>query len=498
MKQLLWLLIVLTGLPASGQYDYSLSCERAHALVTSLRFEEARIVLDSVKSDDPGNLVPILLENYIDFLTIIVGENETEFNKLEHRLNDRIDLLKEGDKSSPWYRSTIAQVYLQWAFARVKFGEYFTAGREIRRAFLLLEENRELHPGFLPDQVGLGIMHALIGSIPDNYRWIANLFSMGGSVEQGRDELLDVLHRADADGYPYLRDEALFFISFVELNLQADMLKAQELLPYYGDGTSENLMLVFSKAKILMRTSRNDEAIELLLARPKGEAYFPFYYLDFLTGLAKLNRMDEDAHLYFLRFTMNFKGNAYVKEAYQKLGWHCLLQGKTEAYHEYMQKVIRYGNDFADGDKLALAEAESGRLPNTCLLRARLLYDGGYYPEADSVLDNFNCLLESDRDRVEYPYRKGRIAHARGEHATAIAWYEEAISKGEDMLYYFAANAALQTGNIYEMQEKYDLAEDLYKRCIRMPNREYRRSMQQKAKAGLNRLKDKRKNSSVN
>ena len=47
MKQLLWLLIVLTGLPASGQYDYSPSCERAHALVTSLRFEEARIVLDS-------------------------------------------------------------------------------------------------------------------------------------------------------------------------------------------------------------------------------------------------------------------------------------------------------------------------------------------------------------------------------------------------------------------------------------------------------------------
>ena len=152
----------------------------------------------------------------------------------------------------------IAQVYLQWAFARVKFGEYFTAGREIRRAFLLLEENRELHPGFLPDQVGLGIMHALIGTIPDNYRWIANLFSMEGSVEQGRDELLDVLKRADAEGYPYLRDEALFFISFVELNLQADMLKAQELLPYYGDDASENLMLVFSKAKILMRTSGND------------------------------------------------------------------------------------------------------------------------------------------------------------------------------------------------------------------------------------------------
>ena len=101
MKQLLWLLIVLTGLSASGQYDYTPSCERAHALVTSLRFEEARIVLDSVKAVDPGNLVPILLDNYIDFLTIIVGEDEAVFNRLEPRLHDRIDLLKEGDKRSP-------------------------------------------------------------------------------------------------------------------------------------------------------------------------------------------------------------------------------------------------------------------------------------------------------------------------------------------------------------------------------------------------------------
>ncbi len=91
----------------------------------------------------------------------------------------------------------IAQVNLHWAFASVKFGEYFTAGREIRRAFLLLEENQELHPDFLPDKVGLGIMHALIGTIPDNYRWIASLFSMNGSVELGRLELFKVLEQAE-------------------------------------------------------------------------------------------------------------------------------------------------------------------------------------------------------------------------------------------------------------------------------------------------------------
>ncbi len=491
MKQLLWFLILILSVPVFGQYSYSPSCVRAHALITSLRFEEARSVLDSSKTDHHENLVPILLENYIDFLTIIVGENEIVFDSLEHNLRVRIDRLQDGDKSSPWYRSMIANVYLQWAFARVKFGEYFTAGREIRRAFLLLEENAEQYPDFLPDKVGLGIMHALIGTIPDNYRWIASLFSMEGSVEMGRSELLDVLQHADDEGYPYLKDEALFFLSFVDLNLQADKSKAQELLAYYGENSSKNLMLVFSRAKILMQTGQNDEAIDLLLSRPRGEGYDPFYYLDFLTGLAKLNRLDDDADAYFLRFTANFKGNAYVKEAYQKLAWFWLLQGQPDGYHSYMQKVRNYGNDFADGDKMALDEAESGAAPNPCLLKARLLYDGGYYLKADSILDHFDCLLKTDRDSVEFPYRKGRIAHSRGEYAIAIKYYDETINLGEQMSYYFAANAALQAGNIYELEKDFELAAEYYKRSMRMPNKEYRRSIQQKAKAGLNRLKDK-------
>jgi len=493
MKQFLWLILLIISVPVMGQYDYSPRCVQAHALITALRFEEARSLLKAEKANNPENLISVVLENYIDFLTVIVGENEDVFDSLERRFSERLRLLKKGDKDSPWYRFTVAQVNLQWAFARIRFGMYFTAAREIRKAYLLSEENQELHPGFLPDKVGLGIMHALIGTIPDNYRWIANLFDMQGSVEQGRMELFEVLEQADIEGFPYLRDEALFFLSFVELNLQPDKQKAQDLLAFYGEHASENLMLVFSKSKILMLTAHNDEAITLLLNRPRSEAYYPFYYLDFLTGLAKLNRLDDDARLYFLRFTTNFNGNAYIKEAYQKLAWHWLLQGQIDRYHEYMNKVTLYGNDFSDGDKLALAEAHSGEVPNICLLKARLLYDGGYYHMADSILDRSDCDLISERDSTEFLYRKGRLAHARNNHLSAIKWYHEAINAGENLPYYFAANAALQIGTIYESNGDFVLAGEYFKSCLKMPNKEYRRSLQQKAKAGLNRLKDKEK-----
>jgi len=117
-----------------------------------------------------------MLTNYIDFITLIVGEDEVVFDSLENLRPEWVRQLKNGEKDSPWYRTLNAQMNLQWAFARLRFGEYFTAAREIRKAYLLLEENQELYPGFLPDKIGLGIMYALIGSIPDNYRWIANLF----------------------------------------------------------------------------------------------------------------------------------------------------------------------------------------------------------------------------------------------------------------------------------------------------------------------------------
>jgi len=252
-------------------------------------------------------------------------------------------------------------------------------------------------------------------------------------------------------------------------------------------------MLLFSKAKILTHTASNDEAIDLLLSRPRGKDFYPFYYLDFLTGLAKLHRLDSDADHYLLRFTANFRGRAYVKEAYQKLGWHALIQGHPDRYHDYMDKVLLYGNDFADGDKMALAEAKSEEMPNVCLLKARLLFDGGYYLEADSVLNNMMCLLEDVRDSIEYPYRKGRVAHEMGEADAALQWYDETITLGWDSHYYFAANAALKAGNICESELRYDRAEYYYRKCLNMPNREYRRSLQQKAKAGLNRIRDKKK-----
>lgn len=492
MKSILFSILLLCSVLTYGQYDYSERCIKAHQLITKLQIDSARLIIQEEKINNPENLIPVLLENYIDFLTIIVGEDKEEFKNIEYRKSERLKFLEKGDKSSPFYKSSLAHIYLEWAFARVKFEEYITAAREVRKAFILLNENQEEYPGFLPDKVGLGILHALVGTIPDNYRWVANLFAMDGSVQLGREELLEVLETADERGYPYLRDEALFFITFIDLNLQANAKRSIELLPYYDDVSDDNLMMVYAKSRILLQSGYNDQAIELLIHRPKSKSYFPFYYLEYLTGLAKLNRLDENAAMYFLRFTANFKGTSFVKSAYQRVAWSWLLRADTGMYNSYMNKVAKSGDDFIDGDKIAMAAANDGGIPNVCLLKARLLYDGGYYNRADSVLNDASCSLSSDRDKTEFPYRKGRISQSMGNTEEAIEWYNQTMQIGSSQKFYFAANAALQVGNIYESAGNLNLAEEYYKKCLKMKNQEYKTSISQKAKAGLNRLDDKR------
>jgi hypothetical protein len=71
-----------------------------------------------------------------------------------------------------------------------------------------------------------------------------------------------------------------------------------------------------------------------------------------------------------------------------------------------------------------------------------------------------------------------------------LKYYELTISFSEETERYFPANAALQSAYIYESQGNRTEAEKMYKLCFEIEYSEYRSSITQKAKAGLNRLEN--------
>jgi hypothetical protein len=67
-------------------------------------------------------------------------------------------------------------------------------------------------------------------------------------------------------------------------------------------------------------------------------------------------------------------------------------------------------------------------------------------------------------------------------------YYQTTIDQGKEASYYFACNAALQIGRIYESKKNLNKAKEFFNRCLSMKPDEYRNSLHQKAKAGLNRI----------
>ena len=480
-----------------AQFSFDENCQHVYQAVIALQFTEARRLIDAEKKTVPSNLLPVYLENYIDFLTLFIGEDRNLYEVLREKKSDRIDRLESGNRDSPWYNFCLAEVHLQWAFARIKFGDYSAAAFEIRKAHALFSANAERYPAFMINRIGLGVVHVVAGLIPENYRWVASLMGVDGSIETGLNEIRQVAEYTGSDNITLLyKPESMFFLAFMAANLQKNKKEALPVLRFLNSQENDmhlpaSPLLIFAKATILMKNGQNDAALSTLRQRALLPPHFPFHYLDFLEGMARLNKLDYSAARYFEQFTVNFKGQNYIRSAWQKIAWISLLRGDTVKYHQTMDLVKSRGVSQVDEDRQALSEATRGVGPNVFLLRARLLSDGGYYSKAlDELLGNsIKTLVRSKHDLVEYNYRLGRIYHESGNSAKALGYYRQTIQRGKTEPYYFAASAAYQMGMIFENNGDWSKADSAYRVCLSINTPEYKTSLGQKAKAGLNRVK---------
>lgn len=472
-----------------GCYDFNERCRRAYDLLFALRLDEGLALLETEKRLNPGNRMPWFLANYADFFTCYITEDPAQFAAREPNKALRLDALRQGTGSSPWARYAEAELHLQWALARLKFEQYLAAFREIRKAYKLLEENRRRFPDFRPTYKSLGLLHAIIGAIPDQYQWGARIVGLDGDIGQGLAELDALLAWAREDGDYAFEQEALVYRALMALYLDND---PEGAWAYSAEGLAleGHLLNHFVAASVAMRTGRNDEAIRLLEAAPRGPGYLDFPYLDFMLGLARLRRLDADADRPLRRFLDDFGGANYVREAWQKLGWHELVRGNEAGYRRAMDGCLAHGTSVIDDDKQAEAEARRGVPPHPALLRARLLFDGGYYARALRELEG-RSVDDFDRpeERVEFSYRAGRIYDEAGLPDKAIPYYEATLVRGAGLPLYFAANAALHLGQIHEEAGRVADAEAAYRRCLQLKDHAYASSISSKAKAGLNRLR---------
>jgi len=481
------LLLLLSGKVFGQHFTMTEDCRSAYSQLLDLEFAKADRKLQQIRSADPKNLMPLYLEDVRDFLLIVVTEDEAEFEKRKDLRSERLKQF-ENAPESPYKRLAIGETHLHWAFSMIRFGEYLSGAREINRAFRSLEENTKKYPDFLPTYKGMGLLHTLIGTVPDNYKWATKLMGVDGTIETGIAEMESVVSRSKGNiQHKELRKETLFLLSFLHINLLNDPAAldriSNDLKPESGP------LMDFAKASMAKKNGRSDDAISILTSstaqRPNA-----FPYLSYLLGELKLSRMDKDANVPLEQYVNTFKGKSYLKAAKQKLAWHALLITKnTPTYRMWMKRVLENGSSMLDEDKSAQDEAESGQLPNVVLLKARLQFDGGYYLQAlETLINSDRKAIAKEDEELEFTYRLGRIYHEWGKYQEAIPYYLMTIEKGKHSKRYFAANSSLQLGLIYERLGKKNQALASFNACDDFDNTEYRNSIIQKAKAGIGRL----------
>ncbi len=476
--------------------DFNGNCRKAYHQIICLRFDEARRTIDTEKTARPSNTIPYLLDNYIDFLTVMIGEEDKDLERMRQNRDSRLQQLVKGDPSSPWFLYCQADLYLQFGFARVKFGEYVSAAMDINRAFRLLEQNNRKFPDFTPDKIRLGLLHALVGTVPDKYTWAISALDFKGTIPQGIRELSDAYTTCrKSSPYDFLLPEASFTLSLATMNLSGDRKAINRIIdefksPELATLLHQSPLVCYTLANLDLKSGRNDQAIDLLENRPQGSGFFPFSYLDYLLGVAKLNRLDGDAYLPLMKFVGDFRGRNYIRSAYEHLAWYYLVQNDAPKARFYMDRIRLRGYSMVDNDRQALKNAEKKDPPDPLLLKARLLFDGGYYDKALSELNLFGSSpgMSQPRLKLEYTYRNARTCDELEKTDEAIEWYTKTMNLGSSDPSYFAANSALHLGLIFEERKSFDQARQNYKKCLAMDFDEFHFSITQKAKSGLNRI----------
>lgn len=487
---LFFALLIAVFSKAEKVYEFNSTCQQAYQEITKLKLNNGLALLEKAKKQNPDNLIPVILESYADFFELFFNEDAAQYKAKKNVIDERIALLKSGPESSPFYNFCLCVAYVHKAVIAIKFGENFTAGIDVRKAYQYIKANKKQFPTFTPNDLLYGSLETIMGTIPKGYKWLTNLLGMKGSVAEGMQTLRNFNYSND----PYARlmsTESSFLYGYLLFHIEN---KKDETLQFIKDKRLDvvnNHLLAFMAANLSKNNRQTEAAKNIILNRNKSPEYFQTEVWNYELGYCKLHHLEiPEAIQYFEQFVKNFRGKFYVKDVYQKISWCYFLEGNNAAAQAARNNVISKGNTLTDADKLALKEAQSGKWPNALLLRARMLNDGGYNNEALQLLigktqNNFS----KEEDKLEFIYRLARINDDLKKDAEAIQYYLTAMQLGQQRTEYYAARSALQIGLIYERKGNKTEAINYFKKCMDMEDHDFKNSLDQKAKAGIARCK---------
>ncbi len=453
--------------------------------ISALKLPEATSLLQQEISKDPTNLSSIYLANYIDFYELFFNEDASLFAKQKPLQAKRIDLLNKLPNASEHKQYAKGVHYFQWALVKLKFKEYFGAAQDMRTCYLLMKENKKKFPNYSPPDAYIGAIETVIGTIPPTYKWVATILGLSGNVNTG---IAKVQAAQLQPNKPYAMD-VLFLYTYIQQYFGKQQSLVWQTINGFRNEASSNRLLTFLIANIAINQNKAEDALQVVNANNTKAGFMQMPILNMEKGIALLYKQDKECVTYLNKFLDQTKGNFYKKDACYKICMYYASQNNMALAEKYRLRIATIGNTEADADKSAQAFYKNRDYSSPELLQARFLFDGGYYQKCQETLDKIRQKPnKTELENLEYSYRQGRLYQEIKNYTQALIFYNATLQIGENKAAYYAARAALESGNIKEEQKDAAEAGRYFKKCLAMRNHQYQSSIDQQAKAGLQRL----------
>lgn len=464
-------------LTAVAQQNISLSQSKAHELALDLQWTEAR---NLVKDNSPYS---IYITSLCNTLELLINEDKRLLNAYELTFEKQLAELEHQPNGAEVLFAK-AELQLQWAFVYLKFEQEFDGAFKLRKAYQLAAQVRKKYPDFLPILKTHGLLQILLGAVPEKYDWVLRMMNMEGTTQTGLAELQQV-----SKANSFVSIEASIFLALIHGYITQEPLIAKTYISELITEYPFTSLISFVGATLALKNNDADRSLELLkVLVPEN-----LPAIHYLTGEALLYKGNyEEAILSFQQYSKLFKGSSFLKDAQFKTGiCYQLLQNKIKAdYHYALARSISSEN--TEADKYATRILNSPEGLNTKLSRIRFLTDGGYYDEARKAAHEVSPAdLPTQKDQVEFYYRQARLAQFSGNSNAARLFYEQVLDMSGDQPWYFAPNAALQLGYLKMDKDKTE-AKMYFNKALSYKKHEYKNSIDAKAKAALNQLKERR------
>jgi hypothetical protein len=482
----LFLFLFFFSIQGYAGYDVNDRCKNAWMTLMDLDISGAKKILSEELQLHPDNYYAMYLDQTCDLFSLLINSSKEEYEAFISAYEKKREVMDGHDEESPYYLVCSAEMQLQVTVMNVMNGAQLSAMRKGYSAYRKVYKNLERFPSFQPNLKLDGFFNVALDNLPPFVKWAISFFGVSVDRQQGF-EMLEKHFETVKNETGINAEAAMYMILAAKINKTPEKVYAfvNSLPPEVANAR----LIRYFRANIAYRTGRNEQALRILSSMKvdgNPEAQLLYHYL---MGKILLRKLDIRAKNYINQYIRDLKKREYLKEEYYNLALCYLLEGKTDKYEQTCKTVEHIGMDLNERDREALYDARLDYLPNLDLVKARLSLAGGY----DQVFLKMLAQYEANPSdllphQLEYHFLKGQYDVRKGKRYDAINQFKWVIEHGEDEDYYFASEASLLLGTLYQNINQVSLAKEYYKLALKLYRSDFYEYIEDKARKAEKKL----------